>query len=76
MPIDPTTEPDEFMRSPSLLDRIAELEARVALLAIRVNVMDGRDRDKDVRISVVDAIGVVALVVLTFGGMLLAWGLS
>ena len=76
MPIEQTTELDEFARPPSLLDRIAELEARVALLAIQVNVMNGKDRDEGVRISAGDAIGGLALAVLTFGGMFVLWGLS
>lgn len=76
MPIEPTTALEEFAPQPSLLDRIAELEARVALLAIQVNVMNGKDRDEGVRISAGDAIGGLALAVLTFGGMFVLWGLS
>lgn len=76
MPVEPTHEHNLLNRERSLPDRVAELEARLAFVTIRLNTLSKRRRGYAPKISANDAVSGIALVVLCVGGLFVAWGLS
>lgn len=76
MPVEPAHDLDPLICERSLPDRVTELEARLAFVTIRLNLLSQRKSGDAPRISANDAISGIALVVLCVGGLFLAWGLS
>lgn len=81
MPLKPTPNFDPLNAERSLEERVAELEARLAFLTIRLNILSERRsnecRSNDApKILANDAIAGIALFVICFGGIFLVWGLT
>lgn len=76
MPVEPTHELNLLNRERSLPDRVAELEARLAFVTIRLNTLSKRRSSFAPRISANDVVSGIALVILLIGGLFVAWGLS
>ncbi|MDF3420186.1 hypothetical protein HKX23_17695 [Sulfitobacter sp. KE29] len=76
MPVEPTHDYDPLRCERSLPDRVAELEARLAFVTIRLNTLSKRRNGYVLKVSANDVVSGVALVILCVGGLFVAWGLS